>query len=132
MEMRKWIYLGPLKSVVGRSISYYFVCCFLFDNKLCASFNTVELKPYAFSFSMSNSWSRQSKSFDKSVSKVPNISLLSTDLFYFRNIARRDCHIGISNPHWYFQNLFSISCDFCSSMHFSNIFDKFGKMLTGL
>ena len=31
------------------------------------------LKPYAFSFAMSNSWSSHSKNFDNSVNKAPNI-----------------------------------------------------------
>ena len=71
------------------------------------------------------------KSFGKSVGKPPNILLLSTDLFHFSNIARRYCWVlkPFRNPHWYLANIFSKHCDICSNMHFSNIFDKLGRMI---
>ena len=124
-------------NTISRKLLYFkfiFVCCFLFDTQLCTSSNAVKLKPYAFSFAMSNSWSRQSKAFNKFVSKAPNILLLSTDLFHFSNIARRHCWVlkPFRNPHWYFENIFVKNCDICSDMHFSSIFDKFGRVLTGL
>ena len=93
----------------------------------------IKLKPYAVGFAMGNSWLRQSKAFHKSVNKAPNILLLWTDLSHFPNIARMHCWVlkPFQNPHWYFE-IFSKNCDICSNIHFSNIFDKFRKMLTGL
>ena len=72
---------------------FVFIRCFLFDKWLCTTFHAVKQKPYAFSFTMTNSWWRHSKAFDKSANKAPNILLLSTDLFHFSNIARRHCRL---------------------------------------
>ena len=63
---------------------------FLFSNKKSLmGHDASKLEPYAFSFAVSNSWSRQSNAFVKSVCKAPKILPLSTDLFYVSNITGR-------------------------------------------
>ena len=56
-------------------------------------FNDGKLNPYALSFAIRSSWSRQSKALDldKSASKAFNVLPLSTAHFLISNKAKRQC-----------------------------------------
>ena len=77
--------------------------------------NAGKLKPYVFGFAVSNSWSRQSNAFERSVYKAPKTLQLSTDLFYVSNITRRQCSVL-----YHFQK------------NFSKVVDKVGRILIAL
>ena len=82
---------------------------FFLTAKLAISPPLGKLKPYVFSLVMSNSWLRQSKTFDKSVSKAPNAFPLWSDFCLFSSIAKRHwCMLNIFRKlYWYFKNRLS-------------------------
>ena len=92
--------------------------------------NAGKLKPYAFSFAVSNSWSRQWNAFERSVSKAPKTLPLSTDLFHVSNITRKQCWVlhPFRKPHCWFKKMLSKK----ANIHFSKTFGNLGRILTGL
>ena len=125
-------------NTISRKLLYFkfiFVCCFLFDTQLCTSSNAVKLKPYAFSFAMSNSWSRQSKAF------LRNLWAKHQIIFYdywqtfsiFLTLPEDIAEYGNPpKPTLVLKKYILKYCDICWNIHLSNIFDKFGRMLNGL
>ena len=65
------------------------------------NFDADKLKPYAFNSATLMSCGRQSKAFDRSVVRAPNVLPLSTESFHFSIMARRQCSALIpwQNPH---------------------------------
>ena len=49
---------------------------------MCINFDAAKLKPYAFNFAIIRSCGRQSKAFERSVRRTPNVLPLSTHFFY--------------------------------------------------
>ena len=85
-----------------------FALYFLFDKLSWINRNAVRVNPYALSFALSNSWSRQSNAFERSVSKAPKALSLSTEFFHFSNKSETQCCVLYPywNPHcWSNKNL---------------------------
>ena len=82
---------------------------------------------------MINSCDKQSNVFERSVSSTPNAFPLSTEDFYFSNIANKQfCALKpLRNPHWYFDSNESIKFVICLLIIFSKIFEIIGEILTG-
>ena len=114
---RHWIIVGleftlaAPQTILGQLLwgEFILVLCFLFNKKSQISFNAVKLNPYAFSLAISNSWSRQSKTIERSVRNAPKDLPLSTYLFHFSSIANRQCWVlkPLLQSHWYFDNIAS-------------------------
>ena len=66
-------------------LSSMFILCFLFDKYLWINRNVDRVNPYALSFAVSNTWSRQSNVFERFVSKAPKDMPLWTEFFHFSN-----------------------------------------------
>ena len=96
--------------------------------------NAGKLKSYAFSSAVSNSWSRQSNAFERSVSKASKTLPLSTDLFHVSNITRRQCWVlyPFRKPRCWFERMLSKKVDIWTNIHFSKTFNNVGRILTGL
>ena len=111
---------------------FLFVVFYLLNNH--ELLNAGRSNPYALSFAVSNSWSRQSNALERSVSKAPNVLPLSTELFHFSKRFTRQCCVlyPFLNPHCFYDRKLSKKLDICSNKILSNIFDNVGKMLTGL
>ena len=80
-----------------------------------------------FSLAMNNSRWRQSKAFDKSVSKKPKAFPFWTDFFRFSSITKSHCRVPklFRKPHWYFENILLKNWYICVRIDFWNIFDKY-------
>ena len=91
-------------------------------------------KPYVFSFAVSNSWSRQSSDFERPVSKASKTLPWSLELFHVSSITRRQCWAlyPFRKTHFCLEKLLSKKVDVWANIHFSKIFDKIGRLLTGL
>ena len=95
--------------------------------------NAGKLKLSAFSFAVSNSWSRQSNTFQRSVSKVPKTLPLSTHLFHVSNITRRQWWVPypFRKPHCWLEKVLSKKVDIWVNI-FQKFFDNIGRKRTGL
>ena len=65
---------GTPKIISSHSLyDEFIVLRFLLDKLFCFRFKASTVNPYAFSFAIRSSWSRQSSAFDRSVSKAPKV-----------------------------------------------------------
>ena len=81
-------------------------------------------KPYTFSFPVSNSQSRQSNAFERSVRRALKTLPLSTDFFHVSNITRRQCQIlyPFQKPHCCFEKMLSEKVDIWANIHCKHVF----------
>ena len=112
--------------------SQFLFSVFCLINNLLMSRNTGKLKLSAFSFAVSNSWSRQSNTL-RSVSKVPKTLPWSTHLFHVSNITRRQWWVTypFRKPHCWLEKVLSKKVDIWVNI-FQNFFDNMGRKRTGL